>query len=212
MALALLIAAATSYGVVSSQSGNEKYDANGDGLIQVSNLEQLNAIRYDLDGDGVADDISGADAYATAFPVSGSEKVCRADCNGYELARSLDFNDPGSYASRTVNAAWTTSDGWLPIGNRNSEFNATFDGNGRTISNLYINRTTQFNNPGAVGLFAYAGEINNVGLVDVDVTGVRNVGGLAGRAVTITESYSTSTVSRKSYNHKEDQVGLSKIL
>ena len=47
LALALVITAAASYGVVSSQSGNGKYDADGDVLIEVSNLEQLNAIRYD---------------------------------------------------------------------------------------------------------------------------------------------------------------------
>ena len=32
------------------------YDRDGDGLIEVKNLEQLNAIRWDLDGDGAVDD------------------------------------------------------------------------------------------------------------------------------------------------------------
>ena len=40
------------------------YDADDDGLIEVANLAQLNAIRWDLDGDGVASDAG----YATAFP------------------------------------------------------------------------------------------------------------------------------------------------
>ena len=44
----LLIVAAATYGVVNSQSGNGKYDTDGDGLIEVSHLEQLDAIRYDL--------------------------------------------------------------------------------------------------------------------------------------------------------------------
>ena len=175
---ALLIGAAASFGVVSSQSANGKYDADGDELIEVSNMEQLDAIRYDLDGDGQADAESGRDTYDAAFPVSGSETVCLANCNGYELTRSLDFDDPGNYASRSVNAKWTSGDGWLPIGNENNRFGANFYGNGHTIANLYINRTTQFNNLGAVGLFGYAGgQINDLGLIDVDVTGVDNVAG-----------------------------------
>ena len=43
--LALLTAA--TLGVANSQTANGKYDTDGDGLIEVSNLEQLDAIRYD---------------------------------------------------------------------------------------------------------------------------------------------------------------------
>ena len=93
LAVALLLAVAATYGIVSSQSGNGKYDTDGDGLIEIEYLEQLNAIRYDLDSDGRADAESGADGYAAAFPTSTGESVCESDCNGYELARSLDFDD-----------------------------------------------------------------------------------------------------------------------
>ena len=191
----LLIAAAATYGVVNSQSGRE-IDTDGDGLIEVSNLEQLDAIRYDLDGDGQADAESGRDTYAAAFPLSVSERVCRTNCNGYELARPLDFDDADSYTSGTVNAKWTSGDGWLPIGNYNNRFGATFSGNGRTISNLYINRATQFNDPGATGLFGVvSGRIKDLGLIDVDVTGIESVGGLAGNAQETIGSYATGSVS-----------------
>ena len=201
---ALLVGAAASYGVVSSQSANGQFDTDGDGLIEVSSLEQLNAIRYDLNGDGRPDGESGRDAYAAAFPGT----VCNQDCNGYELARSLDFDDPASYASGAVNAKWTSGDGWLPIGVL-EPFNAIFDGNGHTISNLYINRSTQFNDPGAVGLFGESTfgfyweeteiiiyNIRNIGLINVDVTGNSDVGGLVGsNRSAITNSYVTGTVS-----------------
>ena len=49
--VAFLIVAAT-LGIANSQTANGAYDADNYGLIEVSNLEQLNAIRYDLDGDG----------------------------------------------------------------------------------------------------------------------------------------------------------------
>lgn len=192
---ALLIAPAATYRVVSSQSANGKYDTDGDGLIEIEYLEQLNAIRYDLNGDGRPDDDSGVETWTAAFPATAGEGVCNGDCKGYELTRSLNFDEAGSYASGAVNAKWTSGDGWLPIGNYPNGFEANFYGNGHTIANLYINRTTQFNNPGAVGLFGYTSQINDLGLVDVDVTGIDNVGGLVGSSGTITNSYATGNVS-----------------
>ena len=177
-------------GVANSQSGNGKYDTDGDGLIEVSNLEQLDAIRLDPDGDGIPD--SGADAtkYADAFPTAGTETVC-ASCNGYEMTRSLDFDNPGSYASGSVNTAWSTGSGWDPIGD---SFDATFDGNGHTVNNLYINRTETYN----LGLFNWNGSdgvIRNIGVVDVDISG-RSGGGLAGGNLgTISDSYTTGSVA-----------------
>ena len=199
MTCSLLIMAAT-VGTAHSQTANGRYDSDSDRLIEVSNLEQLNAIRYDSDGDGSPDSDFGASTYAAAFPTSGTEAVCD-DCTGYELTQSLNFDDSDSYASGTVNAKWATGSGWLPIGfdskrfasilrlpwppdsTGNDLFASTFDGNGYTISNLYINRKSLFVNPGAVGLFGYIGEsgvVRDLGLVDVDVTGVDNVAGLVG--------------------------------
>ena len=176
-----------------------KYDDDGDRLIEVSNLEQFNAIRYDLDGNGRPDSDSGAERYAAAFPTSAGEAVCISNCNGYELTRSLDFDDGDSYASGAVNARWTSGIGWLPIGIGENRFNSVVDGNGLTISNLYINRTTDLDNPGALGLFgktAGASVIQEIGLVSVDVTGINGVGGLVGgNQGTISDSHATGTVS-----------------
>ena len=199
---ALLIGAAASYGVVSSQSANGQFDTDGDGLIEVSNLEQLNAIRYDLDGDGRPDAKFQRGRLRRGLSGNGLQPV---SCNGYELARSLDFDDPASYASGAVNANWTTGAGWLPIGVI-EPFNAIFDGNDLTISNLCIKRTSEFDSPDAIGLFGYSdfswdGEsiiynIRNIGLGDVNVTGIDNAGGLVGvNGGAITNSYVTGTIS-----------------
>ena len=197
-AAALLIVAAT-LGIANSQSANGTHDADGDRLIEVSNLEQFDAIRYDLDGNGRPDSDSGAEVYAAAFPTSVGEAVCTSNCNGYELARSLDFDDGDSYASGAVSAGWTSGIGWLPIGIGENRFNSMVDGNGLTISNLYINRTTDLDNPGAVGLFGLTGRasvIQEIGLVSVDVTGINRVGGLVGwNHGTISGSHATGTVS-----------------
>ena len=180
--VALLAGALAPYGIVSSQSGNGRYDRDGDGLIEIEYLEQLNAVRYDLDRSGEPDQ-EGSAAYAEAFPTSGGEWVCERDCRGYELTRSLDFDSPGSYSSNAVMANWTEGDGWLPIGVGDSGFEGTFEGNSNTISNLYINRTTALNNPGMVGLFGrvtYSGELLNIALAGVNVTGLSRVGALTG--------------------------------
>ena len=202
--LALVAAAAATYGVANSQSGNGKYDTDGDRLIEIEYLEQFNAIRYDLNGNGKPDSESGADSYAAAFPTSGNESVCQTNCNGYELNHSLDFDDRDSYTSGQINTAWTTGSGWLPIGvSWDHKFDATFDGNEHTVANLYINRVTEFDNPGAVGLFAFTGRsstLRNIGVLEVDVTGVKAVGGLVGHngnGGTIIASYATGRVLGK---------------
>ncbi len=162
------------------------YDSDGDGLIEVSSLEQLDAIRFDLDGDGKADTGSGIESYATAYPVSGAEVVCGNGCQGYELARSLDFNEAASYAAGEVNTEWTANEGWRPIGDKDDyggRFNAHFDGNGHTIANLHINRASPPEEPPAVGLFGYTGYsavIGRTGIDNASVAGLENAGVLAG--------------------------------
>ena len=201
LTFALLFSAATA-GIVNSHAPNGKYDTDGDGLIEVNNLEQLSAIRYDLDGDGTADSENSAEAYARAFTTSGTEVVCAGDCAGYELLRPLDFDEADSYASGLVNTVLITGAGWLPIGTRTDGFNTTFDGNGHTVSNLFIDRTGRLNNPGAVGLFGSIGRsgvIHGIGLVGVDVAGFSHIGGLAGyNKGVINDTRATGTVTGSS--------------
>ena len=172
------------------------YDADDDGLIEVSNLDQLSAIRFDLDGDGKPLTYSGADAYyAAAFPGATRGMNCpRGGCVGYELANPLDFLDPASYASNSVNTARTEGDGWHPIGreSRAPRYQAVFDGNGHTISNLFIYRT---GNNGLFYVIGSSGSITRTGLERVDVTGTGWVGGLAAiNRGTISDSYVTGLV------------------
>ena len=193
-AVALLLSA--TFGAANAQSANGKYDTDGDGLIEISTLEQLDAIRYDQDGDGVADPRADAELYAAAFPVTDAETVCD-ECGGYELFRSLDFDRADSYASGAVQTGWTAGMGWEAIGSNSNPFSAVLEGNGYTISNLYIDLTGG-SDPNQ-GLFAVTGEsavIREIGLVGADVTGSDYVGGLVGlNAGTIGASYVTGSVS-----------------
>ena len=147
--LALLVigvAAGATLSLTLAQAANGVYDADGDKLIEISNLDQLDALRYDRDGNGAADRDNDAGEYSLVFPVAADQSVCDSGCNGYELANSLDFNQAASYRTGSVNTAWTdtTGEGWTPIVHRDGTetpkpYNAKFEGNGYTISNLYSN-------------------------------------------------------------------------
>ena len=160
------------------------YDADDDGLIEVGSLAQLDAIRYDLDGDGSPTDSS---AYAAAFPNAANSMGCPSSgCTGYELTSNLDFDTNGD--GRTDIAGddyWNDGAGWEPIkdsargGSQDATFHATFEGNAHVISGLYIDRSTR-----NVWILrqCLGGEIRNLGLVDVVVKGgASNAGGLVGR-------------------------------
>ena len=184
-----------------SAQGAVDYDADDDGLIEIEWLEQLDGVRWDLDGDGVVDDEGNAERYAAAFPDAAEGMGCAGGCRGYELARDLDFKSAGSYASGAVNGRWTSGNGWLPIGvSLDRLFQAAFEGNDHTIANLYINRSGD-NQPEVSGLFGFneGGAISRIGLVNVDISGADYVGGLAGVSdALISSSYATGSVSGQS--------------
>ena len=153
-------------------------------------------MRYDLsNGNGRPDDSDDARAYRAAFPTSAGESVCDRACRGYELTSSLDFNSPDSYSAGAVDPEWNGGDGWLPINDNGSGLNAEFEGNGHTISNLYIHRRATV----SVGLFARVGGsgiIRNTRVVNAEMEGRSYTGILAGsNSGTITASYATGSVS-----------------
>ena len=142
------------------------YDLNNNGLIDIGSIAQLDAIRYDADGDG---DPSSTTTYNAAFPdrdtATSTRMGCPAGaCTGYELTASLTFG-----ATST----------WTPI----NSFAATFDGGGRTITGMNVNVSS-----GAAGLFgtlAGSSRVRDLGLLDANVTSsafYANAGTLAGGA------------------------------
>ena len=168
-------------------------DQDDDGLIEICDLEGLNAIRYQMDGSGYRASLS-----ATKITAGCAE----GGCKGYELNKDLDFDNDASYRDVANKATWTTGSGWQPLRHTDGDyqsttstvFNAVFEGNNHTLSNLMINRSAN-----AVGLFGKIGNqarLNSVGLIDVDVRGNWGVGGLAGHnsGGAITNSYVIGSV------------------
>ena len=171
-----------------TNAGNTSYDTDRDGLIEVSDLTQLNVIRWDLDGDGSPS--SNATGYNAAFPNAIAGMGCPdSGCSGYELISDLDFDTNGNGRADAGDAYWNDGEGWLPIGNDfEAAFKTSFNGGGHTISNLYIDRRDAeysglFGNAQWDGLNEWVGLNNNIrdlALVNVDVQGGTYSGGLAG--------------------------------
>ena len=98
------------------------YDLDDDGLIEVGSLTKLNALRWDLDGDGAPASASAAD-YAAVFPYPEAGMGCPItnadgddnDCTGYELTADLDFDQNNDKRITSADAAWWNSGaGWAP--------------------------------------------------------------------------------------------------
>ena len=93
----------------------------------------------------------------------------------------LDFDTDGSGEADAGDTYWNDGAGWLPIGDSSgsfSGFGAIFEGNGRTITNLFIDSSE--NDIGLFGVTRSSAVIRNLELVSVQVTGTDNVGGLVG--------------------------------
>ncbi len=188
------------------------YDIDDDKLIELANLARLNATRWDLNGDGAADDSADQPSYDAAFPNAMPGMGCPdidgdgvADCRGYELVADLNFDEDGDNQITSADGAyWNGGAGWDPIGgpfkpgvpyrHDKNMVKFRFDGNGNTISNLFINRPAENN----MGLFSAtnSGMLKNVGLENVTVVGDATVGALVGSARSIiSSSYATGEVS-----------------
>ena len=196
-------------------------DADGNRLIDITSLERLNNIRYNLD-------LSGGLYKTSADTAENSGMLCGTDqdtaCMGYELIISLDFANPNHYESGELNAAWRpnsmannsgtilpqtmadngTNSGWEPIGTGSNRFNSRFDGNGHTISNLYIRRS------GNVALFGFADSasvIRSVGVAAVRLyrgSGIDNtdIGALvANNLGVIVASYASGAIAGSGNNN-----------
>jgi hypothetical protein len=111
----------------------------------------------------------------------------------YVLMNDLDSTTAGYGESAGIAA--NQGEGWQPIGTPDNPFTGSFDGQGYEIGDMFISRSGE--NP--VGLFGAVGEggvIQNVGAVNVDVTGEWAVGSLIGvNWGEVRNSYSSGAVN-----------------
>ena len=143
-------------GAVSLQSeSGESEGLTGDGTredpYQIGSAEQLAKFR-----DKVNKGETDADAVLTA------------DIN---LNPDMKIDEDGTVANGD------DLDPWIPIGNSSQQYRGTFNGDGHTISGLYINSSSA-NNQGLFG-YVYGGTVKNLS-VSGSVSGNNYVGGVVG--------------------------------
>jgi hypothetical protein len=118
-------------------------------------------------------------------------------CTAHDLNTTRDYLDAHFKLNNDIDlnvAPYNEGNGWEPIGDYGNSFEGHFDGNGFEIRDLFINR------PDAnLGLFGVVGSdalIENVGVVDVSISGEEYVGTLVGENLgTIKDSYSTGNIN-----------------
>ena len=197
-------------------------DDDNDGLIEIASYEELQNMRYDLAGhsyDDEADD-TGANAGDTAGAPTRATILCKTATTGgvylcgYELAADIDASascpnydgsngddlTPDDNDGSNADDCGAGQNAWAPVGTSAARFTGVFQGNGRTISNLYYKADAAYG-----GLFGYTdgAKIGNVGLSNayINTVGSNHAGGLAGLAnnSSISHSYATGSVSGSQY-------------
>jgi len=112
-------------------------------------------------------------------------------------------------ASVTSTACYNPGEGWNPIGNAATKFTGTYNGQGYSITGLYINR--QANE--YTGLFGFlsSAEIANLLLVNINLIGGKYVGALSGAAegeTSITNVNVSGSINAYFYDYEAGVGGL----
>lgn len=152
--LLLVMAILMPYGGAWAQTQPSKGDGKKDSPYIITKAEELEWFRDQVN--------------------SGQYSICAKIADNVEV---IDMSTVCHAADKSQNLEEKS---WVPIGNSNNKYQGTFDGNNKTITNLYIN-ASQLN----VGLFGYTyeGTIKNLTFEYANVTNTNNYAGvLVGKA------------------------------
>ena len=126
-------------------------------------------------------------AFSDNFPGNldgdGSEKnpfLIKTEENFQQLATYVNYGNKCADMHFKLANDITLKGTWTPIGTNSDKFSGTFDGDGKTVSNITIDDASNDNQ----GLFGQTegATIKNINLANVNVTGKNNVGALVGSA------------------------------
>lgn len=167
--LLLVMAILMPYGGAWAQTRPAKGNGDVDNPFQISKAAELAWFRDYVNGKIV----NKGEADGTTHPSASAE-----------LTENIDLSE---FCHAKDGTKYTQELSWNPIGNSDICYQGTFDGNGKTISNLYINAISENTGfMGYAGFFGYvdAGSIKNITFnnAKVNSTGFRSTGILAGGA------------------------------
>ncbi|MCH9665699.1 MAG: thrombospondin type 3 repeat-containing protein [Gammaproteobacteria bacterium] len=152
-------------------------DADGNRLIEISTVAQLNMMRYNLGGTGLddgtsdTDNTAGGDSNGCGVGMTASGAAI-SNCNGYEQMVDINLEDLGRDASGS---------NWEPVGNCENTFtcgarsvdlffSGIFSGNHFTISNLFIHVNTARSGVGFFGAISSTAQLRNINIRGGNIT------------------------------------------
>jgi PGF-CTERM protein len=151
----LLVGLAVAGGTAAAQNADSAPDCNNIGF----------------DGSGTSDDPYQVTNVSQLQCVGNSSSDVQLD-KSYELTSDIA-------ASNT--SKWNDGAGFRPIGNNDdNDFSGRFNGTGKNITGLMIDRSSE-DRTGLFDTVENSGTVENVGVVQANVTGRNRVGGIAGR-------------------------------
>lgn len=117
----------------------------------------------------------------------------------YTLAKYYKLNNDIDCAA-SADPGFNGGAGWIPLGTNAVMFTGGFNGNGKTLSNLYINRPAT-DDVGFIGVMNGI-KCTNLNLSNCNITGHNYVGGIAGRIAnsgTMGVHYVTGVINGNNY-------------
>lgn len=127
-----------------NNDGIEDIDADSDGLVDVRNIQQFDAIRYSLRGHGlkmteeISEDSSGC-------PPRIIDGAIQRKCRGYEFMNDLQFDTNLNGRFDEQDEIWNDGKGWSVIGKtRQMPFQAELNGNGYRLLNWHTKEGALF--------------------------------------------------------------------
>lgn len=168
--------------LVQTVTGLQQETVGGEMYYRIYDAGQLKIFRNIVNNTNLSDgekNIYGEEGHA------GANGRLMADI---DLNPGVTFNADGTYTENT------TPEQWTPISNTNRRYTGTFDGNGHTVSGVYINNSSI--NQGLFGYVFEDGTIQNLGVINSYIRADERVGGIVGyMAGSLTNSYNTGSVS-----------------
>ena len=109
-----------------------------------------------------------------------------------KLTADILLNDISNWES--WNETTAPANTWTPIGSGSQPFTGTLDGDGHSVSGIYINSTADYQ--GLVGVLGSGGTLQNLGVKASYIKGGYHVGGVCGSSWgTVSNCYNTGSVT-----------------
>ena len=147
-------------------------------------------------GSGTAEDpyqiANGAQLKRFAAIVNGTDGMARNTAACGKLTADILLNNTEGWENWNESTEGLNS--WTPIGSDANQFTGTLDGDGHSVSGIYINSTANYQ--GLVGVLGSGGALQNLGVKASYIKGLHSVGGVCGISWgTVTNCYNSGSLA-----------------